>query len=242
MDHKSTDIGVDAYILVFCRPGDKQWRKKGLPVASSDHNIYLNVGRRLFIESLVCFKGRLYAFCADSWVIEFDIEKLWQNVVVDNQTQYRIRTFKVREADFPVIGTGEEYETCTDQWVESGNEIFRVHFTCTIRGFRQVVSINVLKLDFPSMSWVLLKSMEDHVLFLCINMDILIDKQCFSTALCSAADMGLERGCLFYTLPKDQTLYIFEVEDGCTTVIWPCTNLTTPWFLPTWIMMPSTVN
>ncbi|KAI3898594.1 hypothetical protein MKW92_051460, partial [Papaver armeniacum] len=183
---------------------------------------------------------KLYVFCYDGWVIEIDIQKLWQNSVVDNQIQYK--TFKVRDADYPVIGGGEEYEAFTDQWVESGNEIFRVHFTCTPRGFRQVVSIHILKLDFASMAWVLLKSMDDHVLFLCINVDLCSKKRRYSTAYCSAVDMGLERGCLFYTLPKDQTLYVFEVEDGGTTVILPCAKLPTPWFLPTWVMMPTPVN
>ncbi|KAI3966237.1 hypothetical protein MKW92_052080, partial [Papaver armeniacum] len=54
--------------------------------------------------------------------------------------------------------------------------------------------------------------------------------------------MGLERGCLFYTLLGDQTLYAFEVEDSATTVIMPCLELPNPWFPPTWIMMPTTEN
>ncbi|KAI3830486.1 hypothetical protein MKW98_030649 [Papaver atlanticum] len=96
------------------------------------------------------------------------------------------------------------------------------------------------------MTWVLLKSLGDHVLYLCTNneTDDLISRKCYSSssAYCSAAGMGLERGCLFYTLPKDQTLYIFEVEDNATTVIMPCLKLPAPWFLPTWIMMPTEVN
>ncbi|KAI3908732.1 hypothetical protein MKW98_029282 [Papaver atlanticum] len=94
------------------------------------------------------------------------------------------------------------------------------------------------------MTWVLLKSLGEHVLFLCSNMDILDSRKCYSTstACCSAADMGLERGCLFYTLLEDQTLYTFEVEDNATTVIMPCFHLPTPWFQPTWIMMPTTEN
>ncbi|KAI3890606.1 hypothetical protein MKX03_010683, partial [Papaver bracteatum] len=96
------------------------------------------------------------------------------------------------------------------------------------------------------MTWVLLKSLGDHVLFLCTNTEMLDleSRKCYSTssAFCSAADMGLERGCLFYTLPEDETLYIFEVEDNATTVVMPCLKLPTPWFLPTWIMMPTTAN
>ncbi|KAI3830489.1 hypothetical protein MKW98_030652 [Papaver atlanticum] len=75
-------------------------------------------------------------------------------------------------------------------------------------------------------------------------MDTLDSRKCYSTssAYCSAADMGLEKGCLFYTLPEDQTLYTFEVEDNATTIILPCLELPTPCFLPTWIMMPGTEN
>ncbi|KAI3830477.1 hypothetical protein MKW98_030640 [Papaver atlanticum] len=72
----------------------------------------------------------------------------------------------------------------------------------------------------------------------------LTSRKCYlaSSVYCSAADMGLERGCLFYTLSEDQTLYIFEVEDNATTVIMPRLKLPTSWFLPTWIMMPTTAN
>ncbi|KAI3928506.1 hypothetical protein MKW98_024107 [Papaver atlanticum] len=131
-----------------------------------------------------------------------------------------------------------------EHWVESGDEIFKVHLNCSPRGFRKVASTHIFKLDLSSMTWVLLKTLDDHVLFLCINMDTLESKKCYSssTACCSAADMGLERGCLFYTLLEDQTLYTFEVEDNATTIIMPCLKLPTPWFLPTWIMMPTTVN
>ncbi|RZC51541.1 hypothetical protein C5167_019966 [Papaver somniferum] len=89
-------------------------------------------------------------------------------------------------------------------------------------------------------------SLGDHVLFMCTNKEAvdLYSSKCYSTssASCSVADMGLERGCLFYTLPEDQTLYVYEVEDSGTTTILPCLHLPTPWFQPTWMMMPTTVD
>ncbi|RZC50047.1 hypothetical protein C5167_018474, partial [Papaver somniferum] len=145
-------------------------------------------------------------------------------------------------------GGGEELEfrRHMEDWVESGNDIFKIVLNCSPRGYRKVASTHIFKLDFSSMTWVLLKSLGDHVLFLCTNMDALglTSRKCYSTssAYCSAADMGLDRGCLFYTLPEDQTLYTFEPEDNATTVIMPCLKLPTPWFLPTWVMMPTTVN
>ncbi|OVA04480.1 Protein of unknown function DUF295 [Macleaya cordata] len=76
------------------------------------------------------------------------------------------------------------------------------------------------------------KSLGDHVLFLGKN----------TTASCSAAELGLTRGCLYYTLPEDQSFYKFEVEDHGITVILRCLKLPTTWFEADWMMMPTTVR
>ncbi|RZC51509.1 hypothetical protein C5167_019936, partial [Papaver somniferum] len=232
----------DLHVLAFCRPGDKQWRTKVLSLTApgDDRNI-------LSIESLVCFRSKLYAFCnaslEDGWVIQIEIQKLGHQVG-DNEQSRHIKIIRLEHADFTWIGGGEENSCYLEQWVESGNEIFKVHFNCSPRGYRKVASTHIFKLDFSSMTWVLLKSLDDHVLFLCSNMDMEDSRKCYSTstACCCAADMGLERGCLFYTLLEDQSLYTFELEDNATTVIMPCLQLPNPWFPPTWIMMPTTEN
>ncbi|KAI3844352.1 hypothetical protein MKW92_026371 [Papaver armeniacum] len=233
----------DKHVLVFCRPGDKQWRMKVLSITAPGDDSDI-----LSIESLLCFKGELYAFCResyfkDNWLIKFEVQELWHHVVDNKQTQY-VTIIDIGYADFTWIGGGEEFSCYTEHWVESGNEIFKIHLNCSPRGFRKVASTHIFKLDFSSMTWVLLKTLDDHVLFLSISMDILDTRKCYSTsaASCSAVNMGLERGCLFYTLLDDQTLYTFEVEESATTVIKPCLELPTPWFLPTWIMMPTTEN
>ncbi|KAI3908734.1 hypothetical protein MKW98_029284 [Papaver atlanticum] len=211
VDYLKLQNPKDMCVLAFCRPGDKQWRTKVLPLTAPDDDRNM-----LRIDSLICFRSKLYAFCNGSldngWVTQIEIQKLWHQVFY------------------------------LEHWVESGNEIFKVHLNCSQRGFKKVASTHIFKLDFSSMTWVLLKSLDDHVLLLCSNKDRLQPRKCYSTSTscCSAADMGLERGCLFYTLLEDQTLYTFEVEDSATTVIMPCLELPTPWFLPTWIMMPTT--
>ncbi|KAI3950141.1 hypothetical protein MKW98_008586 [Papaver atlanticum] len=91
-----------------------------------------------------------------------------------------------------------------------------------------VVSINVSRLDFSSMSWKEVNTLGDTVLFLGLN----------TNACRSAAELGLSKGYLYYTLPKDQSLYMFDVEDKCITTTLPCSNLLTPWFSSQWIMMP----
>ncbi|XP_026403563.1 uncharacterized protein LOC113298907 isoform X2 [Papaver somniferum] len=231
------------HVLAFCRPRDTQWRTKVLSITAPDDD-----GYALDIESLLCFKGDLYAFCSeshfkDNWLIKIKIQKLWHHVVGNKQIKY-VTIIDLAYADFTWIGGGEEYSRYSEHWVESGNEIFKVHLNCSNRGFRKVASTHIFKLDFSSMTWVLLKSLDDHVLFLCSNMDILYSRKCYSTstACCAAADMGLEKGCLFYTLLEDETLYIFEVEDNATAVIMTCLKLPAPWFMPTCIMMPTTEN
>ncbi|XP_026444720.1 uncharacterized protein LOC113345069 isoform X2 [Papaver somniferum] len=91
-----------------------------------------------------------------------------------------------------------------------------------------VISLNMLRLNFSNMSWEDVNSFGDTVLFLGKN----------TNAYCSAAELGLSKGYLYYTLPKDQSLYMFDVEDKCTTTILPCSNLPTPWYSLQWIMMP----
>ncbi|RZC63177.1 hypothetical protein C5167_024950 [Papaver somniferum] len=95
-----------------------------------------------------------------------------------------------------------------------------------------VVSINMSRLDFSKMSWVEVNSLGDKVLFLGEN----------TNACCSAAELDLSKGCLYYTLLKDKSLYMFDVEDKCITTILPCSKLPTPWFSSEWIMMPLTVS
>ncbi|XP_026450243.1 F-box/kelch-repeat protein At1g57790-like [Papaver somniferum] len=79
------------------------------------------------------------------------------------------------------------------------------------------------------MQWKEVSSFGDHVLFSGKS----------TTACCSAAELGFNRGCLYYTLPEDQSLYKFELE-GTGTVTLPCLKLPTPCFSSDWIMMPTT--
>ncbi|KAI3835221.1 hypothetical protein MKW98_020337 [Papaver atlanticum] len=91
-----------------------------------------------------------------------------------------------------------------------------------------VVSTNVSRMDFSKMSWEEVHTLGDTVLFLGQT------TKCFY----SAAELGLRKGCLYYTLPNYQTFYMFDVEDKCTTPILPCSNLPKPWYSPQWITMP----
>ncbi|KAI3849262.1 hypothetical protein MKX03_001661, partial [Papaver bracteatum] len=95
-------------------------------------------------------------------------------------------------------------------------------------------SILVLRLDFSEMSWKKVDSFDGKVLFVGSK----------TSFCCSAADLGLTKGCIYYLEAIDQSLYKFEIEDNCTTAILqflPDLKLPkTPWgFTLGWIMMPT---
>ncbi|KAI3950140.1 hypothetical protein MKW98_008585, partial [Papaver atlanticum] len=54
----------------------------------------------------------------------------------------------------------------------------------------------------------------------------------------NVSELGISKGYLYYTLPEDQSLYMFDVEDKCTMTSLPCSKLPTSWFSSQWIMMP----
>ncbi|OVA08170.1 Protein of unknown function DUF295 [Macleaya cordata] len=212
-------------VLVFCRPGeDKQWRRQEL----SRNNVRIR-----YAQSLFYFKGKLYVMCGRNWYLEIEKQLESDDDEDDDHQTFSIRSLVLNDDPFFPSKGGSLISFKIDH-VESCNEIFKVVKYHSTRGSNKVVtSIRVLRLDFSLMASEEVKSLGDHVLFLGRS----------TTASCSAAELGLTRGCLFYTLPKDQTLYIFDIEDNATTVYLPCLKLPTPWFSPDWmLMMPTTVR
>ncbi|XP_026419619.1 F-box/kelch-repeat protein At1g57790-like [Papaver somniferum] len=79
------------------------------------------------------------------------------------------------------------------------------------------------------MEWKEVNSLGDHVLFIGTK----------GTAVCSAAEVGFAKGCLYFTLEENQSLCKFEVESTSNSAILPCLNLPAPWGLADWIMIPN---
>ncbi|RZC44328.1 hypothetical protein C5167_037273 [Papaver somniferum] len=98
-------------------------------------------------------------------------------------------------------------------FVECCDEFFRIQIYYNVRGLEK---------------WMAVNSLGDLVLFVGRN-----------TAYCLISELGLTRGCLYYTLPEDQGLYKFDVENATDSVILPCPNMPTPWFSSYWITLPS---
>ncbi|XP_026413374.1 uncharacterized protein LOC113309181 isoform X2 [Papaver somniferum] len=206
-------------MIVFCRPGDRKWRVAVIPntIANSDD-----------LSTLIFFKGNLYVLCfvdhRQLLVEKRQVGRGRDDIIL------KITPLEVTLdcSQFPYIGgyscSGERY------FLESDEELFMIDLMClNKRGYNhRAVSVHVARLDFSEMSWKEVSSLGDTVLFLGEN----------SNACCSASELGLSKGCLFYTYPQDQYLYKFDVEDKCITTILPCLELPTPFFALNWIMMP----
>ncbi|XP_026419674.1 uncharacterized protein LOC113315593 isoform X2 [Papaver somniferum] len=156
--------------------------------------------------------------------LEIEIQKL-----DDGHIDLSIRKFEVaRNIRNPILG-GRYSSAFRHHFVETVDEFFSVTLRYSSRGFKKVVcQIVVLRLDFSAMEWKEVYSLGDHVLFVGTK---------YSTS-CSAAEAGIARGCLYFTLQCDQSLYRFEVESTSNSVILPCLKLPTPWDSADWIMIP----
>ncbi|XP_026453642.1 uncharacterized protein LOC113354560 isoform X3 [Papaver somniferum] len=188
------------HVFLFCHPGDKNWRTQ---LYSQD--------TMFEAESLHCFKGKLYVIGFNEQQLE--IEQQQQLGIDDDNVTLSVKPFNVSLcASFSFQGARDTSWGLT-YCVECSDELFKIIMFINERGFEKVViSICITRLDFSSMEWKVVNNLGDHVLFIGQH----------TRVCCSAVELGLSRGCLYYTLPEDQRLYKFEVESAGDSVILPC--------------------
>ncbi|RZC52645.1 hypothetical protein C5167_021073 [Papaver somniferum] len=203
------------YVFLFCRPGEKQWRTHKF---TREHKMDFN-----FIWSLNYLKGNLYAM-SYSRVCHFKVEI--EQIDGDNVNLCLRQIETSYPTGSPLIG-GSNTNVGTI-YVQTCDELYRIDLYMAHQG-KEFISIGILRLDFSTMGWKEVYSLGDTVLFYSKN----------TTACCSAAELGLTKGCLYYTLAQDQSLYKYELE-GTGTIILPCLKLPIPWFCSYWLMMPPT--
>ncbi|KAI3944270.1 hypothetical protein MKW98_016500 [Papaver atlanticum] len=204
------------HVFLFCHPGDKNWRTQ------------LYTQDAMFgIESLHCFKNRLYVICFNEQQLEIEQQQLGAD---DNHVTLSIKPFKVSFCSSLAFRGARDNSWSLTYCMECDDEFFKIRIYFNGTGFEKIViSIQITRLDFSLMEWKVVNTLGDHVLFIGKN----------TRVCCSAAELGLSKGCLYYTLPEDQRLYKFEVESAGDSVILPCLELPTPWYSPEWIMMPA---
>ncbi|KAF8376665.1 hypothetical protein HHK36_031667 [Tetracentron sinense] len=132
------------------------------------------------------------------------------------------RVLEVEEPDFI-----PERPHLSRHMLESCGELFLVRiFYLLTSDVYEVGSIQVFRMDFSRMVWVKVDNLEDRVFFLC-------RKSPFS---CSATELGLKRGSIYFNTGDGKLVYVFNVEDDSLSVSLPCSNLPTAYYFPTWVL------
>ncbi|KAI3961954.1 hypothetical protein MKW92_028575 [Papaver armeniacum] len=190
------------------------------------------------IEFLHCFKGKLYALGINGDCLE--IEKQHQVGASDNCVSLSMKSFEVIDRTYdPLRGAARDTCKCQRYFVEGHDDLFMMDVNFHARGSETLItSICITRLDFILLEWKLVNSVGDDVLFVGRKNRI----------CCSAARLGLARGCVYYTLPVHQLdefhlpmgsqmsladlgSYKFDVEDIGDSDISPCLRLQEPVFL-----------
>lgn len=119
-------------------------------------------------------------------------------------------------------------------YMESFGEVFRIDRYFIERGdyAHSITKIIVSKLDFSSLTWEEVKILKDYVFFISYFSDTQLS--------CLASDLGLSKGCVYFTLKCDLSLYKYDLEDESILLSLPCLDIPTPWMSPRWLLIPTT--
>ncbi|KAI3849668.1 hypothetical protein MKW98_026582 [Papaver atlanticum] len=214
-----TRRGVGKDILVYCHPSDKEWKTQKITDICDLGDLH----------SMLYFKGKMYIMCKGG---HLDIDMQHGSSEHDVDKILSIRKFQVSGyIRCCTVGRINDAERET-YYVESFDEIFKIARVFVTRGVYEyyVTNMVIAKLDFSSMSWVEVKSLDDHVLFLSHS----------SALCCSTKELGFRRGCVYFTQNEEMSLYKYDLEDKSIMLSLPCPDLPEPWFPPEWLMIPTT--
>ncbi|KAI3956897.1 hypothetical protein MKX01_000931 [Papaver californicum] len=208
------------HVFLFCKPGDKQWRTQ---------LVLRDIISMRELKSLQCFKGKLYAMGMNENHLEIEMQHQIGANDDDNSLTLSIIPFQVSFCTLFSFQGARDYPMVLTYFVECYDELFKIDMNCNERGSETVVtSILITRLDFSLVEWKVVNSLGDHVLFAG-------DK---TACCCSAAGLGLARGCLYYTIYENQGLYKFDVESTDESVTLPGPMMPTSGFSSDWIMLP----
>ncbi|KAI3850108.1 hypothetical protein MKW98_001052 [Papaver atlanticum] len=164
------------------------------------------------VMSIWCFKDKFYVMCVGDRHLEIERQKLW------DITSFSIRPIEVADTTLWTSVGGTDTHTTVSSIV----------IIYPARGYDRVdIALFVAKYDFSVMELKEVNNFGDRVLFLS-------NTTCVS---CSAADLGLSKGCLYYTLDEDLSLHKFEIESNGNSVLLPCLKVPTTWYTSGWMMV-----
>lgn len=144
-------------------------------------------------------------------------------VVVDRDS---CGTLSIRSLDIGASDFRTRSEQSALHLVESFGDIYRLEIGMVGRKANQIVdTVIVFKMDALNKVWVKMEDLCDRVFFI----------SSIGSITFYAADLGLKGNCIYFTL-EDDTFHIFDLEDESLSEIWPCPELSEPFFKPFWLM------
>ncbi|KAI3977024.1 hypothetical protein MKX01_008882, partial [Papaver californicum] len=160
---------------------------------------------------MLYFSGKLFVMCSEDNVhLEIEIHHDSDKETLCISDFIRVDDNFERES----VAGWLEYRNVEQSWMESFGEIFRIERYYISRGVYQNYSTQIIisKLDFSSMAWEEIKSLDDYVFFLSE----------FQQLSCLASDLGFSKGY------------------NCILLSVPCPDITSPWLAAEWLMIPTT--
>ncbi|MCL7048536.1 hypothetical protein MKW94_028139, partial [Papaver nudicaule] len=208
--------GLSPDFLLYCHPGEKEWRKHELVEAF------------VYPEAILYLNDKVHIMCGNGIYLEIEIQR---GSDMDDEESVAVSKFEVSlnsiSTESLCGALGLVHRT---YFVESFGEVFRIDICSVSRGIydhHYTCQINIIKLDFSSMAWVDVKCLDDHVFFVGL----------YTQLSCLASDLGFSKGCVYYTQDEEMSLYKYDLEDQSISLSLPCPDLPTPWFLPRWLMI-----
>ncbi|KAI3975182.1 hypothetical protein MKX01_020583 [Papaver californicum] len=200
------DDVVSGDVLLFCHPGEKEWRRHELNIPELP-------------KAMLYLKNKLHIMCFNPVYYEIEVQ-VGDGFIINTDS------IAVTES-----ATGGMLRNFGQYYVESFGEVFRIQKWSIHRGdSTNCCEIETLKLDFASMAWENVKSLDDRIFFIGHNTQL----------SCWASDLGFSKGCMYYTQHEDTSLYKYDMEDHSILLSLPCPDLPTPWFQPEWLMITTT--
>ncbi|KAI3964099.1 hypothetical protein MKW92_035897, partial [Papaver armeniacum] len=209
------------YTLLFCHPGEKEWRRHGLNITHDP-------------RSMLYLKNKLHLMCTSH--LYYEIEVQGGSDMDDNETLAVGDAIFISRDSIALIESTGGMMLCSfmEYYVESFGEVFRIHTWFIRRGIYSngIRKIEILKLDVATMAWETVTSLGDRVFFISYDTQL----------SCLASDLGFPKGCMYFTQDQEMSLYKYDLEEESILLSVPCPDLPTPWFQPEWLMITTTLR
>ncbi|KAI3987775.1 hypothetical protein MKX01_028509 [Papaver californicum] len=190
--------------LIYCRPGDKEWRK---------HEF---IGESLKPQSMFYIKWKLFIMGVCGTLLEIAIRHGCSGIDDNEEEILKVGEGIATHNNFTSVAVAGTLDyICESTVMESFGEVFMIdRYYIPMGAYGFLTNIDIAKLDFSSMAWEEVKSLDDY--------------------------LGLPKGCVYFTRDGEISLYLNDLEDKSVLHCLPCLDLPIPWSSSKWLMITAT--